>query len=79
MKAEIHPNYKEVQVVCACGSKFVTRSTLGKEQLNIDICNACHPFYTGKHKVMDTEGRIDKFMRRYNIKSTEQTNDGKED
>ena len=78
MKADIHPNYKEVQVVCACGNKFATRSTLGKESLSIDICNACHPFYTGKHKVIDTEGRIDKFMRRYNITPADQSSDKKD-
>lgn len=65
MKAEIHPNYKEVQVSCACGNKFMTRSTLNRDELKLDVCDACHPFYTGKHKLLDTEGRVEQFMKRY--------------
>lgn len=71
MKAEIHPNYKEVQVSCACGNQFVTRSTINRAELKLDVCDACHPFYTGKHKILDTAGRVDKFYRRYNIKGGE--------
>ena len=65
MKKEIHPEYNEKNVVCACGNTFKTRSTYHGETIRVDVCNECHPFYTGKHKIMDTEGRVDKFMRRY--------------
>ena len=65
MKAEIHPNYKEVNVACSCGNKFKTRSTLVKPDLAIEVCSACHPFYTGKQKLVDTGGRVDKFKKRY--------------
>lgn len=71
MRADIHPKYEVVQVVCGCGNAFETRSTIGRETLRVDVCNACHPFYTGKHKVVDTEGRVDKFMRRYARKGDE--------
>jgi large subunit ribosomal protein L31 len=66
MKAEIHPNYSDTKVVCSCGNEFVTRSTLG-EDLTIEVCSACHPFYTGKQKIVDTGGRVDKFRRKYGI------------
>ena len=65
MKAEIHPGYKEVAVICSCGNKFKTRSTIGKPELHIEVCSVCHPFYTGKHKLVDTGGRLDKFKKRY--------------
>ncbi len=77
MKAEIHPNYKVVQVSCACGSQFATRSTINREELKLDVCNACHPFYTGKHKMLDAEGRVEAFMRRY--KSYKKPQDGAEE
>jgi large subunit ribosomal protein L31 len=64
MKAKIHPQYKEITVHCSCGSSWTTRSTLGKD-LNIEVCSACHPFYTGKQKVLDTAGRIEKFRQKY--------------
>ena len=64
MKPEIHPKYEEIAVVCACGNKFQTRSTL-KEDLNIEICSDCHPFFTGEQKFVDTAGRVEKFSRRY--------------
>jgi len=64
MKADIHPEYKEIKVNCSCGSEFTTRSTLG-EDLHIEVCSACHPFYTGKQKIVDTAGRVDKFRKRY--------------
>ena len=64
MKNEIHPNYNEISVVCACGSVFQTRSTL-KDDLHIEICSACHPFFTGKQKLVDTAGRVDRFNKRY--------------
>ncbi|HDK37996.1 MAG TPA: 50S ribosomal protein L31 [Thiolapillus brandeum] len=64
MKADIHPDYNDIKVTCSCGNTFKTRSTLGKD-LNIEICSACHPFYTGQQKMMDTAGRVDKFRKRY--------------
>ncbi|MEO8755613.1 MAG: 50S ribosomal protein L31 [Casimicrobiaceae bacterium] len=69
MQEKIHPKYAEVQVTCSCGSVFTTRSTVSKP-LHIEVCAACHPFYTGKQKVMDTAGRIDKFRQRYGAKGT---------
>ncbi len=68
MKAEIHPDYTEVNVACACGNAFTTRSTLGRD-LQVEVCSACHPFYTGKQKILDTGGRVDKFRRKYGIAS----------
>ncbi len=64
MKKEIHPAYNEITVTCACGASFETHSTLGKE-LHVDICSACHPFYTGKQKYVDTTGRVEKFQRKF--------------
>ena len=63
MKAGVHPEYHEVEVRCACGNTFKTRST--KTELRLEICNACHPFYTGKQKLVDTAGMVEKFERRY--------------
>jgi large subunit ribosomal protein L31 len=63
MKAEIHPEYHETTFVCACGNKVDVRSTV--KDLHIEICSACHPFYTGKQKLMDTAGRIEKFTKKY--------------
>ncbi|QIV96583.1 LSU ribosomal protein L31P [Allofrancisella inopinata] len=65
MKQEIHPNYTEVKVTCSCGNSFTTRSTVAKEAMNIDICSECHPFYTGKQRVVDTAGRVDRFNKRF--------------
>jgi large subunit ribosomal protein L31 len=64
MRQDIHPKYNEINVICSCGNTFKTNSTLEKE-LHLDVCSACHPFYTGKQKIVDTAGRIDKFNRRY--------------
>jgi len=64
MKADIHPKYENISVTCSCGNSFETRSTVGKE-LTIDVCSECHPFYTGKQKVLDTAGRVDKFRQKY--------------
>ena len=64
MKPEIHPNYDEITVSCACGNSFKTRST-NKDDLSIEICSECHPFFTGKQKLVDTAGRVDRFNRRY--------------
>ena len=66
MKAEIHPDYSEATVTCACGASFQTRST--KDAYSVEICSACHPFYTGKQKLMDTAGRIERFNRKYGKK-----------
>ena len=63
MKADIHPKYTACKVTCACGSEFVTRST--QKEIRVDICSACHPFFTGDQKFVDTAGRVDKFRRRY--------------
>ena len=63
MKPNIHPEYKECTVTCACGNTFVTRSTVG--DLKVAICSACHPFFTGKQKLIDSAGRIEKFNRKY--------------
>ncbi len=68
MQADIHPEYKEVNVNCSCGETFVTRSTLGKDELSIEVCSKCHPFYTGKQKLVDTAGRVDKFRQKYGMK-----------
>lgn len=67
MKPNIHPAYDQITVTCACGNTFQTGSTLGKD-LHVEICSACHPFYTGKQKVMDTEGRVGRFKSRYGKK-----------
>jgi large subunit ribosomal protein L31 len=63
MKDGIHPDYKVITVTCACGNNFQTRST--KNELTVDVCSACHPFYTGKQRLMDTQGRVDRFRRKY--------------
>ena len=65
MKADIHPQYRDIAVTCSCGNTFQTRSTLADEQLHIDVCSACHPFYTGQQKIIDTAGRVDKFFKKY--------------
>lgn len=64
MKDGIHPEYKEVNVACACGHTFRTRSTKG-EDISVDVCAACHPFYTGKQRLVDTQGRVDRFRKKY--------------
>ena len=63
MKADIHPKYGEAKVRCSCGNSFTTRST--KDSLHVELCNECHPFYTGKQKLVDTGGRVERFERRY--------------
>lgn len=65
MKEGIHPDYKECKVTCACGNSFVTKST--KEELRLDVCSACHPFFTGQQKFIDRGGRVEKFKNKYNI------------
>ncbi|MGO8670371.1 MAG: 50S ribosomal protein L31 [Capsulimonadaceae bacterium] len=66
MKPGIHPKYKETSISCACGNTFTTRST--SENIHVEICSACHPFYTGKQKLMDSAGRVDKFLTKYGMK-----------
>lgn len=66
MKAGIHPEYKPVHVVCQCGNTFETRST--RDNIRVEICSNCHPFYTGKQKIVDTEGRVEKFLQKYKMK-----------
>jgi large subunit ribosomal protein L31 len=63
MKEEIHPKYMECKVTCGCGSAFVTRATV--PSLNVEICSACHPFYTGKQRFVDTAGRVEKFQQKF--------------
>ncbi len=65
MKADIHPSYNDVNVTCSCGNTFTTRSTIGKPQFNVEVCSACHPFYTGKQKIVDTAGRVERFRQKY--------------
>lgn len=65
MKKDIHPRYVMATVHCACGNEFLTRSTVG--DLRVDICSNCHPFFTGRQKLIDTAGRVDKFMKKYKI------------
>jgi len=67
MKEKIHPKYHEVQISCACGNSFKTRST--KPELKVEICSACHPFFTGKQKLIDSAGRVERFQKRYKKQS----------
>lgn len=69
MKPEIHPEYTEINVTCACGNSFQTRSTMG-ETLSVEICSECHPFFTGKQKLVDTAGRVDRFKKRFARRGT---------
>lgn len=68
MKTEIHPEYKEIKATCSCGNVIVTRSTLS-EDIHIDVCSSCHPFYTGKQKMLDSGGRVEKFRKRFGSRS----------
>lgn len=65
MKTNIHPDYHEVQIVCACGSTFQTRSTYKDTVLHVEICSNCHPFFTGKQKLVDSAGRVERFQKKY--------------
>lgn len=73
MKKDLHPKYKKCAVVCACGNKFETRSTV--ESMHLDICSKCHPFYTGKQKLVDTAGRVEKYLTKF--KKTKEMKEGK--
>lgn len=68
MKKDIHPNYEEATVKCACGMEFKTRST--KKDIRLDICSNCHPFFTGKQKLVDTGGRVDRFKKRFQMEES---------
>jgi large subunit ribosomal protein L31 len=65
MKPNIHPEYVEATVVCACGNTFQTRST--KAHLHVEVCSSCHPFFTGEHRIVDTAGRVERFLKRYGL------------
>ncbi len=67
MKPDIHPAYAEINVTCSCGNSFQVRSTLDND-LNVEVCSKCHPFYTGKQKILDTAGRVDRFRKKYGMK-----------
>ena len=69
MKSGIHPTYVETQVTCTCGNTFTTHSTADSGAIRADVCSACHPFYTGKQKILDTGGRVARFQKRYASKS----------
>jgi large subunit ribosomal protein L31 len=70
MKCDIHPKYEEIKVVCSCGNTFTTRSTIAnaKKQLSLEVCSNCHPYYTGKHKKVDSGGRVERFQKKYGKK-----------
>jgi len=68
MKTGIHPDYVPTQVTCTCGNTFITRSTEKGGKINVEVCNSCHPFYTGKQKILDTGGRVARFEARYGKK-----------
>ena len=65
MKPKIHPNYRDTKVVCACGNTFQTRSCYRDNELRVEICGVCHPFFSGKEKFVDTSGRVDRFQKKY--------------
>lgn len=71
MKPNIHPNYEEARVICACGETFMTHST--KKEIHIEICSVCHPFFTGKQKLVDTAGRVERFQKKYGKKNEQAT------
>ena len=65
MKTDIHPHYHDVNVTCSCGNTFTTQSAMTKDRFNIEVCSECHPFYTGKQKIVDSAGRVDKFNQKF--------------
>lgn len=67
MKPNIHPKYEEARVICACGESWMTRST--KKEIHVEICSVCHPFFTGKQKLVDTAGRVERFQKKYKKKT----------
>ncbi len=68
MKTDIHPNYEEANVTCSCGNTFVTKATVSK--ISVELCDQCHPFYTGQQKLVDTGGRVERFNKRYGSRKT---------
>lgn len=77
MKTGIHPEYVECQVICACGESFTTHST--KPEIRVEICSKCHPFFTGQQKIVDTEGRVEQFIRRYGLQDRYSQEDSPEE
>jgi large subunit ribosomal protein L31 len=65
MKPDTHPNYHEIAVTCSCGNSFETRSTISSDSLSVEVCSQCHPFFTGKQKIMDSAGQVEKFRKRF--------------
>lgn len=65
MRPGIHPDYHDISVTCSCGNKFATRSTYSKEALLVEVCSECHPFFTGKQKILDSAGQVEKFRKRF--------------
>ncbi len=78
MKADIHPEYREIKATCSCGNVIETRSTLS-EDIHLDVCSQCHPLYTGKQKILDTGGRVERFRRRFGNRSVANIADQKSD
>lgn len=72
MKEGIHPQYKKTTVTCICGNTFETRTTVG-EEVKVEICSSCHPFFTGKQKLIDTAGRVERFMKKYGMEEKEKS------
>lgn len=70
MKEGIHPSYRRIRITCVCGHSFESRSTIGKD-FHIEICSNCHPFYTGRQKLIDSAGRIERFLKKYNMPPTQ--------
>ena len=70
MKQGIHPDYHEVKITCSCGNSFATRSTYPEDVIAVEVCSACHPFYTGKQRILESAGQVDKFRKRYKKSST---------
>ncbi len=75
MKADIHPKYEDVTATCSCGNQIKTRSTLG-EDFHIDVCSNCHPFFTGKQKIVDSGGRVDRFNKRFGNRGAKRQEQG---
>jgi large subunit ribosomal protein L31 len=71
VKTGIHPDYTETRVICSCGNTFTTRSTSGKPEMHVELCNECHPFFTGRQKLIDTEGRVERFTKRFGAQTSE--------
>jgi large subunit ribosomal protein L31 len=76
VKSNIHPEYVEATVVCVCGNTFQTRST--KPRLHVEVCSRCHPFFTGEHRIVDTAGRVERFLKRYGLQEEKEPEGGAE-